>query len=49
MQQHKAGDKPFIDYAGQTVPIVNPDTGEVRESQIFVATLTKGIKIDNLN
>jgi len=38
-QIHKAGDKLFVDYAGQTVPIVNGDTGEVRTAQIFVAVL----------
>ncbi|XOV78138.1 MAG: IS21 family transposase [Aestuariibacter sp.] len=38
-QHHIAGDKLFIDYCGPTVPIVNPDTGEVRVAQIFVATL----------
>lgn len=38
-QHHIAGDKLFIDYCGPTVPIVNPDTGEMRNAQIFVATL----------
>ena len=38
-QDHRAGDKLFIDYAGQTVPIVNRDTGEVTNAQIFVAVL----------
>ena len=38
-QTHKAGDKLFVDYAGQTVPIVQADTGEVRFAQIFVAVL----------
>ena len=38
-QPHKAGDKLFVDYAGQTVPIVQGDTGEVRFAQIFVAVL----------
>jgi transposase len=38
-QIHKAGEKLFVDYAGHTLPIVNPRTGEVRESQIFIATL----------
>jgi len=38
-QTHRAGAKLFIDYAGPTVPIVNPVTGEVREAQIFVAVL----------
>lgn len=38
-QTHRAGEKLFIDYAGQTVPVVDRKTGEVRESQIFVAAL----------
>lgn len=38
-QPYRAGEKLFVDYAGQTVPIVNPHTGEVKEAQIFVAVL----------
>jgi transposase len=38
-QIHKAGDKLFVDYAGQTVSIVRADTGEIRTTQIFVAVL----------
>ena len=38
-QNHIAGDKLFIDYAGQTVPVVNQYTGEVRQAQVFIATL----------
>jgi transposase len=38
-QTHKAGDKAFVDYAGQTVDIIDPDTGEVRAAQIFVGIL----------
>ncbi len=38
-QTHKAGEKCFVDYCGPTVPIVNPDTGEFRQAQIFVAVL----------
>jgi transposase len=39
-QEHLAGEKLFVDYAGQTVPIINPETGKVEmEAQIFVATL----------
>lgn len=38
-QEHKAGEKAFVDYAGQTVPIVDAATGELREAQIFVGTL----------
>jgi len=35
-QVHKAGEKLFIDYCGPTLPIVNPETGEFRQAQIFV-------------
>ena len=38
-QNHKAGEKLFVDYAGDTVPITDPETGEVRQAQIFVATM----------
>jgi transposase len=38
-QEHRAGEKLFIDYAGQTVSIVDPKTGEITEVQIFLATL----------
>lgn len=38
-QLHQAGDKLFIDYCGPTIPIVNPDTGECRHAQLFVAIL----------
>ena len=38
-QEHRAGEKLFIDYAGQTVPVVAPETGEERQAQVFVAVL----------
>ena len=38
-QDHKAGEKLFVDYAGQTVPLVDEESGEVSEAQIFVAVL----------
>jgi transposase len=38
-QDHRAGEKLFVDYAGQTVPIIDPKTGEIHEAQIFVAVL----------
>ena len=39
-QEHLAGEKLFIDYAGQTVPIINPDTGQIDlEAQIFISTM----------
>ena len=37
--QHKAGEKLFIDWAGDTVPIVDADSGEVRPAYLFVAVL----------
>jgi transposase len=36
---HKGGEKVFVDYAGQTVPIVDRHTGEVRQAQVFVGVL----------
>ena len=36
---HEAGDKLFVDYAGVTVSIVDPRTGEVTEASVFVAAL----------
>lgn len=38
-QDHRAGEKTFIDYAGQTVPIIDGLTGEIREAQVFLAVL----------
>jgi len=38
-QRHQAGEKLFVDYAGQTVPVIDPDSGEIIQAQIFVAVL----------
>lgn len=38
-QVHKAGEKMFVDFAGQTVPIVDRHTGQIRPAQIFLAVL----------
>ena len=38
-QDHRAGEKLFVDYAGQTVPVIDASTGEIREAQIFVGVL----------
>jgi len=39
-QLHKAGEKAFVDYAGVTIPIVDPRTGEVlMDAQMFVGVL----------
>jgi transposase len=37
-QTHIAGEKLFVDYAGQTVPLIDALTGEITKAQIFVAT-----------
>jgi len=38
-QTHKAGEKLFVDYAGQTIPVVERETGEIRKAEVFVAVL----------
>ena len=38
-QEHRAGEKMFIDYAGRTVAVVDRETGEIRQAQVFVAVL----------
>lgn len=37
--EHKAGEKLFVDYAGPTLSVQDPATGEVRQAQLFVAVL----------
>jgi transposase len=36
-QSHAPGEKLFVDYAGVTVPITDPQTGEVTQASVFVA------------
>ena len=36
-QTHPAGERLFVDYAGQTAEVIDGATGEVRRAQIFVA------------
>ncbi len=38
-QTHVGGEKVFIDFAGDTVDIVDPATGEVSEAKLFVAAI----------
>lgn len=38
-QEHRAGEKMFVDYCGQTLPIVDSTTGEIRDAQVFVAVM----------
>ena len=37
--EHKAGEKLFVDYAGPTIAVHDPATGEVVQAQLFVAVL----------
>src|SRR6516225_5609817 len=38
-QREPAGDRMFVDYAGQTVDLIDGSTGEIRPAQIFVAVM----------
>src|SRR5882724_5719458 len=38
-QTHRAGEKMFVDYAGATIPIHDPATGEIHPAAVFVAVL----------
>jgi transposase len=37
--EHKAGDKVFIDFAGEKLSIVDKDSGELQQVEVFVAIL----------
>ena len=38
-QRHRAGEKTFVDWAGQTVPWKDPQTGQPNQAFLFVAVL----------
>jgi transposase len=38
-QTHRAGEKMFVDYAGATIPVHDPATGEIHPAAVFVAVL----------
>jgi len=38
-QTHVAGDKLFVDWAGDTIPVIDAATGEVHAAHLFVAVL----------
>ena len=38
-QDHRAGEKLFVDYSGMTVPVTNPQSGQTHEAQIFIACM----------
>jgi len=37
--EHKAGDKMFVDFAGNKLAVTNPDTGEIEYQEVFVSVL----------
>lgn len=37
--EHKAGEKMYVDYAGEKLKMVEPETGEIIELEVFVAVL----------
>ena len=37
--EHKGGEEAQVDWAGQTMPYVEPETGEVKAAKLFVAVL----------
>ena len=38
-QEHRAGEKLFVDYAGMTIPVYDRQEAKTRQAQIFVAVL----------
>jgi transposase len=38
-QAYKAGEKVFVDWAGETIPVVDASNGEIRQAHLFVAAL----------
>jgi transposase len=40
--EHRAGEKLFVDYAGDTIPVHDPATGEASPAAVFVAVLGAG-------
>src|SRR5438477_4773519 len=38
-QEHKAGEKMFVDWAGATIPVHDQHTGHLWQSPLFVAAL----------
>jgi len=38
-QSHVAGERLFVDYAGTTLEVIDPSTGEAKTAQLFVAVL----------
>ena len=47
-QEHRAGEKLFVDYAGDTIPVHNATTGEVTPAEILVAVLLAAMALTRL-
>jgi transposase len=41
-QTHLVREKLFVDWAGDTIPVVDPATGEERRAHVFIAALGDG-------
>lgn len=41
-QHHLAGERAFVDYAGDAVEVIDGETGEVRTAQVFVGVRHAG-------
>ena len=37
--EHKAGEKMFVDFAGKTLQVIDTESGEIKQVQVFVAIL----------
>ena len=37
--EYVAGERMFVDFCGDTVPITDPETGEIWQAQVFVSVL----------
>ena len=38
-QTHVGGEKVFVDFAGDTIDVIDPETGEARAAKLFVAAM----------
>jgi transposase len=38
-QEHRAGEKTFVDHAGDTIAVMDPSSGQIRPAFVFVAVL----------
>lgn len=45
LQHHKAGERLFVDFAGLTMPVTDPATGEVRTVQVFSSAMGSSQRI----